>query len=466
MSREIPHNFEVEQALLGTIMHSNAAYSRISEITRAEHFADPLHAKIFETMRTLIDRGQVAEVRTLRTYLEHDQAMQAGGGVGYLARLFGASAPAADAPTFAQQLQDLYLRRQLIEISEDAAAAAYARDIAEDARQQIEMLERRLFGLAEDGQSEGGFKSFAKSLTEAARLAELAHRRGDSLAGVGTGFRTLDQLLGGLHRSDLIILAGRPAMGKTALATNIAFNAARAYRTEPAEGGGEEVIEGASVGFFSLEMSDDQLTNRILAEQTGVPSQNIRSGKLTPEQMDRYLLVAGRLQGMRLFIDDTPALSMSALRSRARRLKRTHGLGLIVVDYLQLIEASNRRRSDNRVQEVSEISRGLKTLAKELDVPVLALSQLSRQVESRADKRPVLSDLRESGTIEQDADVVLFVYREEYYRKLANQDASDVAGKAEVIVAKQRHGATGRAMLTFDGAYTKFSDPPVSGVDA
>ena len=342
------------------------------------------------------------------------------------------------------------------------------------------MAEKKLFELATTGQTEGGFKPFRAALTEATVAAEAAYHRVGQLTGVASGLFQLDQLLGGLHRSDLIILAGRPSMGKTALATNIAFNAAKAYREEHGEDGKPKAVDGAVVGFFSLEMSSEQLATRMLAEQAEVPSEKIRKGELISGDFDRVLSVSQELEHLNFFIDDTPALSIAALRTRARRLKRTHGLGLLVVDYLQLLNPSGKSRQENRVQEVSEITRGLKTLAKELDVPVLALSQLSRAVEQREDKRPQLSDLRESGSIEQDADVVMFVYREEYYlqrgeptRRAEENDqrfnerhdawkqrCEQTYGKAEVIVAKQRHGPTGLVRLAFEGQYTKFDNLP------
>lgn len=463
--REPPHNFELEKALLGTVLAYNGAYHSISDTVRPEHFADPLHGKLFDSIATLIDRGQVANVLSMKTFFEADPSMKAAGGAAYLARLHASSGPAEEAPTYASHVRDLYLRRRLIQLSEGTAAAAWSPHVNEDALKQIESLERGLFELAETGHVGGGFKSFGASLTAATEQAEIAHRRKGGLVGVGTGLRALDRLLGGLHPSDLVILAGRPSMGKTALATNIAFNAARAYRTETNDKGGEEVVEGAKVGFFSLEMSNDQLVNRILSEQARVPSQKIRQGQLGGADFDRYLEEAARLESLPLYINEAPALSMGALRTEARRLKRQHGLGLIVVDYLQLLVGSGRGASENRVQEVSEISRGLKTLAKELHVPVLALSQLSRKVEERTDKHPLLSDLRESGTIEQDADVVMFVYREEYYMERSDKKGTpehiEAMGKAEVIIAKQRHGPTGTAHLLFDGAFTRFGDLPI-----
>ena len=385
-----------------------------------------------------------------------------------------------DAAAFGRAVHDLYLRRQLVDLGEQVVIGAFGGDVDETALHQIETAEKKLFELATSGQTEGGFKPFRAALTEATVAAEAAYHRVGQLTGVASGLFQLDQLLGGLHRSDLLILAGRPSMGKTALATNIAFNAARAYREEHGEDGKPKAVDGAVVGFFSLEMSSEQLATRMLAEQAEVPSEKIRKGELISSDFDKVLSVSQELEHLNFFIDDTPALSIAALRTRARRLKRTHGLGLLVVDYLQLLNPSGKSRQENRVQEVSEITRGLKTLAKELDVPVHALSQLSRAVEQREDKRPQLSDLRESGSIEQDADVVMFVYREEYYltrsepsRRAEESDqkfnerheawkqrCEQTYGKAEVIVAKQRHGPTGIVRLAFEGQFTKFDNLP------
>jgi replicative DNA helicase len=340
--------------------------------------------------------------------------MKTVGGAAYLAQLASASVHVIDAGAFGRAVHDLHLRRQLIDLGEGVVNGAFVGDVEETALQQIETAEKKLYDLATTGQTEGGFKPFRAALVEATTAAEAAYHRVGQLTGVASGLFQLDQLLGGLHRSDLIILAGRPSMGKTALATNIAFNAAKAYREDIVDGS-PKAVDGAVVGFFSLEMSSEQLATRMLAEQAEVPSEKIRTGELISADFDRVLNISRELEHLNFFIDDTPALSIAALRTRARRLKRTHGLGLLIVDYLQLLAPSGKSRQENRVQEVSEITRGLKTLAKELDVPVVALSQLSRAVEQREDKRPLLADLRESGSIEQDADVVMFIYRDDYY---------------------------------------------------
>src|SRR5262249_28061695 len=413
--REPPHNFEAEQALLGAILINNAAYQRVAEFLRPEHFADPLHGKIYDSLSRLIERGQVVSAITLKTYFEQDEDMKTAGGATYLARLAATYDHLIDAGAFGRTVLDLYLRRQLIDLGEGVVNGAFGGDVEETALSQIEVAEKKLYDLASSGQTEGGFKPFRTALTEATVAAEAAYHRAGQLTGVATGLFQLDQLLGGLHRSDLIILAGRPSMGKSSLATNIGFNAAKAYREEHGEDGKPKAVDGAVVGFFSLEMSAEQLATRMISEQAEIPSEKIRKGELISADFDRVLSVSHELEHLNFFIDDTPALSIAALRTRARRLKRTHGLGLLIIDYLQLLAPSGRTRQENRVQEVSEITRGLKTLAKELDVPVIALSQLSRAVEQREDKRPQLADLRESGSIEQDADVVMFIYRDEYY---------------------------------------------------
>src|SRR5882724_4209120 len=383
--REPPHNFEAEQALLGAILVNNAAYQRVAEFLRPEHFADPLHGKLYDSLGKLIERGQVVSAVTLKTYVEQDEAMKAAGGAAYLARLAAASVHVINAGDFGRAVHDLYLRRQLIDVGENMVNDAFGSDVEEMALQQIEVAEKKLYDLASSGQIEVGLKPFRTALTEATVAAEAAYHRVGQLTGVATGLAQLDRLLGGLHRSDLIILAGRPSMGKSSLATNIGFNAAKAYREEHGEDGKPKAVDGAVVGFFSLEMSAEQLATRMISEQAAIPSEKIRKGELISSDFDRVLSVSHELEHLNFFIDDTPALSIAALRTRARRLKRTHGLGLLIIDYLQLLAPSGRTRQENRVQEVSEITRGLKTLAKELDVPVIALSQLSRAVEQRED---------------------------------------------------------------------------------
>lgn len=442
--REMPHNFEAEQSLLGAILYDNAAFSTASEIVQAQHFADPLHGRLFEYLGRMLDRGQLVSAFTLKTYAESDEGLKAVGGATYLARLLASTAHAHDAAGAARMVRDCATRRRLISAMNEALPVAYDEAAEATPAEQIEALERSLYDVAESSTG-GDFQPFRTALTSAIKSAEAAHSKPGGMTGVSTGLTDVDDLLCGLQRSDLIVLAGRPGMGKSALASNIAFHAAKQV----------------PVGFFSLEMSNEQLANRILAEQANLSSKLLREGKLTSAQIDRVIEVSHQLETLPLYMDENGTQTVSSIRTRARRLKRQHGLGLVVIDYLQLINAS-RGRQDNRVQEVSEITRGLKTLAKELDVPVLALSQLSRAVESRQDKRPQLADLRDSGSIEQDADVVAFIYRHEYYLERGS-DADramlpDYAGKAELHIAKQRHGPTGLIHLRFDGATTRFSD--------
>ncbi|HLI12433.1 MAG TPA: replicative DNA helicase [Alphaproteobacteria bacterium] len=476
--RTPPHNVEAEMALLGAILANNRAYEKVSEFLRPDHFIDPRHQRMFDACSRLIERGQLANSVTLKAYFEQDKTLEEIGGTKYLARLEGAAISIINAGEYGRTIHDLFLRRQLIELGSDVVNRAYEVTLDESAMQQIEEAERNLYDLATTGQFEGGFTPLPDALRQAIDTAEAAFKRSSHVSGVTTGFRDLDKKLGGLHPSDLVILAGRPSMGKTALATNIAFNAAAAYREATNAEGKMEVAEGAKVAFFSLEMSAEQLANRLLSEQTEIASDRIRRGEVSREDFPRFLEVVQQLSRVPLFIDDTPALTIPALRTRARRLKRQHGLGLIVIDYLQLLYPGGTTRSDNRVQEVSEITRGLKALAKELQVPVLALSQLSRAVEQREDKRPQLADLRESGSIEQDADVVMFIFREQYYLERAEpkqrpdetpekfeqrheqwlKRCEQVHNVAEVNIAKQRHGPIGTVGLFFDGTYTRFGN--------
>ena len=477
--RAPPHNIEAEQALLGAILVNNAAFHRVAEFLLPEHFAEGVHGRIFSAIAKLIERGQIANPVTLKNLFDQDGALAEIGGAQYLARLATSVVTIINAEDYGRTIHDLFLRRQLIGIGEETVNEAYTYDLERAAATQIEQAEKKLFDLAMTGQYEGGFRAFNQALISAITMAETAFKRSGKTTGVSTGFTDLDDLLGGLHPSDLVILAGRPSMGKTALATNMGFNAAKAYRPTRAADGSVTSEDGAVIGFFSLEMSAEQLATRVLSEESGVGSDRIRRGEVSHEDFGRFVQASQKLASVPLFIDDTPALTIAGLRTRARRLKRQQGLGLIIVDYLQLLRGSGEGRgAENRVQEISEITRGLKALAKELDVPVLALSQLSRAVEQREDKRPMLADLRESGSIEQDADVVMFVYREEYYlsrgeptRRPEESDdkfnerytrwqerLEEVHGTAEVIIAKQRHGPIGKVTLRFEGEITKFDN--------
>ncbi|MCF1503532.1 replicative DNA helicase [Afifella sp. H1R] len=467
--RQVPHNIEVEQALLGAILINNDALDRVSDFLEPVHFYDPLHQRIYEVARQLIRVGKIADPRTLKSFLNEEQRVGEITIAEYLARLAYEAATIINAQDYGRTIYDLALRRSLITIGEDMVNVAYDAPVDMTPRHQIEEAERSLFELAEKGRGATGFQGFGDALKTAIDMAAAAYERNGHLSGIATGLDDMDRLMGGLQSSDLIILAGRPGMGKTALATNIAYNVARAWRGEQQGDGTMKTIDGGIVGFFSLEMSSEQLATRIIAEQAAVPSSKIRRGDIHEEEFDKIVVAAQEMQKMPLYIDQTGGISIGQLMARARRLKRQRGLDFLVIDYLQLIQGSSKRSSDSRVQEITEITTNLKALAKELNVPVLALSQLSRQVEARDDKRPQLSDLRESGSIEQDADVVIFVFREEYYLKNKKPkegteeffkwqaEMEGVAGRAEVIVGKQRHGPTGTIDLAFEADVTRFS---------
>jgi replicative DNA helicase len=465
-----PANIEAEQALLGAILFDNSAMERLSDLLQAAHFYEPFHARLFQAMREHINKGQLAEPIVLMERFRRDPAFEDLGGMSYLADLIDRAPPAANAPDYARLVYDLALRRELIRIGGEITVHATHGDPDKTARDQIEEAEQALYQLAETGTSSTGFVPFADALRGAVELAAEAYGRDGGLAGVSTGLVDLDQKLGGLHPSDLLILAGRPSMGKTALATNIAFNVAKNYAYEIQLDGTRKTVNGGIVAFFSLEMSPEQLAMRLLAEVSGVSSDRLRKGEIEASEFGRVRDAALEIQEAPLYIDATGGLAIGKLAARARRLKRQTGLDLIVVDYLQLVTGDGSKGGDNRVQEVSSITMGLKALAKELSVPVIALSQLSRQVENREDKRPQLSDLRESGSIEQDADAVMFVYREAYYKGRAEpregtpehlawqEDMDQIRNVAEVIIGKQRHGPIGTVKLHFNEDITKFGN--------
>ena len=464
----LPHSIDAEEALLGAILTDNEVYNRIlfDLPLKSKHFFVPVHGRIFEAAQKLINNGQIADPITLSQYFEKDPALMEIDSENHLKTLTEATDTLTSTDHYAKLIYDLSLRRDLIRLSKEIAIQASNPNVDEDAFAQIELAESNLFSLAETGEINSGPQNFKNTIAETIASAESAHKRDGQLSGVTTGLKAMDELLGGLHKSDLIIIAGRPSMGKTALATNIAFNSTNNIIEEKTE----------SVLFCSLEMSSIQLTNRILAEQANVPSDKIRRGQLNNEQFIGLVRASQNIENRKLFIDETPALSVPQLRTRARRLKRLHGLKLIILDYLQLMSSINK--SPNRVQEISEITQGLKSVAKELNVPIVALSQLSRAVEQREDKRPQLADLRESGTIEQDSDVVMFVYRQSYYEERAEPKKSGtesdekfqtryiewqetlekVQNTADIIVAKQRHGPIGNIKLHFEASLTKFSD--------
>jgi replicative DNA helicase len=467
--RSAPHNIEAEQALLGAILVNNDAFYRVSDFLEPKHFFEPIHQTIYETLGSLVRMGKIATPVTLKTFVPAETDI-GGMTVGqYLARLAAEATTIINAQDYGRTIYELALRRDLIRIGEDMVNVAFDAPVDFAPRAQIEDAERRLYELAESGRYDGGFQKFSHAMTIALDMAANAFQRDGGLSGVATGLRRLDEKMGGLQRSDLVIIAGRPGMGKTALATNIAYNIARAHRAEVQPDGTMKSVNGGIVGFFSCEMSAEQLATRILAEQTGIASSTIRRGGITTTDFEKLKDYTIELQHLPLYIDETGGLSISQLTARARRLKRQKGLDVLVVDYIQLLQGSGKR-SDNRVQEVTEITTSLKALAKELNIPVIALSQLSRQVENRDDKRPQLSDLRESGSIEQDADVVMFVYREEYYLENKKpkegtdefpkweQEMTRAHGRAEVIIGKQRHGPTGPVELQFEANLTRFSD--------
>lgn len=471
---QLPRNIEAEQALLGALLANNKAYEKVSEFLRAEHFSDPIHVKVFDVMARLIQKGHVADVITLKNYFEQEGTLSDVGGIAYLIKISESSSFLTNVEYYAQFVYDMYLRRELIATGYDIATDAMSENIEETTARQIEKAEKRLFDLAMHGDGQKGFQDFGSSLNSALELIEKAYQKEGKVSGLPTGLTALDGKMGGLNDSDLIILAGRPAMGKSALAMNIAYNVAefmfQSDKIDPHDKG---------VAIFSLEMSADQLAARILSSITDTPGHKLRTGDLELSEFNRIAAAVREYQKLPLYIDDTPGVTINTIRTRARRLKRTHGLGLIIIDYIQLISGSeNKKGEGNRVQEVSEISRGLKILAKELKVPVIALSQLNRGLEQRDDKRPLMSDLRESGSIEQDADIVMFVFRENYYIHNAEPKRStneteehfnkrmeewvvrdrETANIGEVIVGKHRHGSTGTVKLFWDGEFARFSN--------
>jgi replicative DNA helicase len=469
VTRTAPHNVEIEQQLLGAILVNNEAFYRVSDFLKVEHFFIEPHQRIYDTAGKLIRSGKVATPTTVKTFFGANETLSELPVIEYLGRLAINATTIINAEDYGRALFDLALRRSLITIGEGMVNEAYDAPPEFTPREQIETTERRLYELAETGRFDRGFVPFGDALKDAVEMAGAAFDRAGGLSGIATGLADLDRLLGGLQRSDLVILAGRPAMGKTSLATNIGFAIAKNHRSK-VEGGVTKTVDGGIVGFFSLEMSAEQLATRILAEQAGISSSHIRRGSIDENQFADLVEAAKLMNTLPFYIDQTGGITIGQLAARARRLKRQKGLDLLVVDYLQLLTGSGKRASDSRVNEITEITTGLKALAKELDVPILALSQLSRQVEQRDDKRPQLADLRESGSIEQDADVVLFVYREEYYlqsRKPAEgtqeffeweAKMESVHGIAEVIIGKQRHGPTGTVKLQFDAEVTRFSN--------
>jgi len=468
--REAPNNIEAEQALLGAILLNNDAFYRVSDFLKPGHFYEPLHRKIYEVVGELIRMGKIASPVTIKTFLPADAKVGDMTVPFYVARLVSEAVTVINAADYGRAIYDLATRRALITVGEDMVNIAYDAPVDMSPQEQIEDAERRLFELAETGRYDGGFESFTDAIKTAVDMANAAFMRDGGLSGIATGFRDLDRRMGGLQPSDLIILAGRPGMGKSSLATNIAFHIANSYEPAQQADGSFKAANGGVVGLFSLEMSSEQLATRIISEQTEIPSSKIRRGEITEADFEKLVAASQVMSKLPLYIDQTGGISIAQLAARARRLKRQRGLDVIIIDYVQLMTGASKRASENRVQEITEITTGLKALAKELNVPIVALSQLSRQVESREDKRPQLSDLRESGSIEQDADVVMFVYRDDYYLKNKEPEKGtqqhieweeklrSVEGKAEVIIGKQRHGPTGTVFMGFQGEFTRFFD--------
>jgi replicative DNA helicase len=458
--KELPNNIEAEQAVIGSILVTNEIFDEINTIISSINFYDPMHQKIFAAIESLIYKGMLANPITLKNYFEDEKDDI--NVPEYLVKITKFSTSSRQASEYSRIIYDMFVRRELIKISEQTIDSAKLNDLNTNGQTIIENSERLLFDLAEKGSFNSSLIKFDEAMRQTIEMASAAYKNEEGIVGVPTGLRDLDDRLGGLHQSDLVIIAGRPSMGKTALATNIAFNAAQKL---------QESGKKSSIAFFSLEMSSEQLSTRILAEQSRIKSNDIRRGRISDEQFDKFIETSKNIAELPLYIDETPAISIAAMSNRARRIKRLFGLDMIVVDYIQLMRGSFNNK-DGRVQEISEITQGLKAIAKELSVPVLALSQLSRAVEQRDDKKPQLSDLRESGSIEQDADVVLFVYREEYYleKKEPKQGSiehaewqskmSDIHGQAELIVGKHRHGSTGVVHVEFEGMFTKFKDLP------
>lgn len=471
---KLPKNIEAEQALIGALLANNKAFEKVSEFLKPEHFADATHQKIFEVMSKLLSKNHIADVITLKNYFEQEGTLNEVGGFSYLVKLADSASPLTNVEYYAQFIYDKYLRRELINTGYEIVNHALSEDIESTATDQIEEAEKSLYNLSDKGDAQGGFIDFSQALGSSLSSIQKAYEKEGKISGISTGLTKLDHKIGGLNDSNLIILAARPAMGKTALATNIAYNVAELFARDK-----DLPPENRGVAFFSLEMSADELASRILSTQTQVSGEKMLNGTIDAAEFTRIAGAVRELENIPLYIDDTPGISINAIRTRARRLKRSSGLGLIIIDYIQLIAGTGNKKSEgNRVQELSEISRGLKILAKELKVPVIALSQLNRGVEMRDDKRPLMSDLRESGSIEQDADIVMFIFRENYYIHNAEpkqkaddtpekfkqdhdkweQQDRETANLAEVIVAKNRHGSIGTVKLFWNGEFTQFGN--------
>ena len=466
----LPANLEAEAAFLGAVLIDNKVIEELTTPLMPDHFFEPVHQRIYERVHKLLERNSVATPVTLKPYFESDEALKQLGGVTYLAQLTADGQGLLHPRELAEQIYDLALLRELVSVGRNLVEGALDTSDEVEPLRKIEQAEADLYRVAEGASTGNEAQSFRKAAFGALEVVQAAMNSGGRFSGKTTGLDTINDKTSGLHNSDLVILAGRPAMGKTSLATNIAFNIANAFRGEQQSDGSVKAVDGGVVGFYSLEMSSEQLATRIISEQTEISSSKIRRGEITESDFEKLVACSNMMQRLPLYIDQTGGISIAQLAARARRLKRQRGLDVMVIDYVQLMTGSSAKASQNRVQEITEITTGLKALAKELNVPIIALSQLSRQVESRDDKRPQLSDLRESGSIEQDADVVMFVYREEYYLKNKEPkpgteeyvawegELAEAMGKAEVIIAKQRHGPTGSVPLGFQAEFTRFSD--------
>ena len=462
-NRVIPKNIDAEQALLGAILANNQAIEKVEDFLEENDFSDRINNLIYSTIKKIIQKGQLADINTVKLYLENNEEFKKNGGLEYLLKISDNSISIINSKQYGEIIHDLAIRRKLISLGTDLVNNSFLNDDGQNSSEIIEKVEENLFNLSNDGDIQRGPKSFEEILSNAIDHAEKAYKKSDEVVGIKSGLSDFDKKIGGLHKSDLIIIAGRPSMGKTAFATNIAYNISKE------KGVNKDKID-KNVLFFSLEMSSDQLATRIMSEISQISSEGIRTGNLSKNDFNKIIAASDNLKKLSLFIDDSPALTISSIRTRARRLKRKMGLDLIVIDYLQLISSESRNLNDNRVKEISDITRGLKAIAKDLNIPVVALSQLSRKVEDREDKRPQLADLRESGSIEQDADLVVFLYREEYYlARTEPQEGTEkhaawtnkmdeVHNVAEVIIAKHRHGPISKVKLHFNASYTKFSD--------
>ena len=470
-------NFDAEIAVIGCLLWDNKSYEKIADFLIEDHFIDLNNKNIFKTIKRLLDKNILVTPITLKNYLEENDK-DSFDNYTYLNQIKDSAPSTQNAYQYARLLYDLHIKRSLIGIGKNIIQDTISNEEDLEGINLIENAENDLYNLSQTGSSDRKYSLFGESLKKAIDVIDQSFKREGKIAGLPSGLKDLDKKLGGFHNSDLIIIAGRPSMGKTALGTNIAFNAAKKFKEKEDEFGNKTTIDGGKIAFFSLEMSSEQLATRVLAEQSKISGDKMRKAELNKEDFKKIAKVSSELENLNLVIDDNPILTIPSLRARARRLKRLYDIDMIIIDYLQLMSGSQNVKNDGRVQEISEITRGLKAIAKELNIPIIALSQLSRQVEQREDKRPQLADLRESGTIEQDSDVVMFIFRESYYLERMEpikkpDEQNDRYNErhqrwrelcesryniADIIIAKQRHGPTGAIKTHFDPNFTKFSD--------